>query len=95
MVTLLELAGAIEINCGEAEIRKAGPVPEVTVSWNTALFEAVSTFTAKLPLGMPDGMVTTTFQVPSPAIFPVASVSPTYPGGPESHLRVTFSPAGN
>src|SRR3972149_4315113 len=76
-------------------MRKSGPEPVVTVIWHTALLKAVWALTAKLPPGMPGGIVTGVLQVPSPAISPVASVCPTDSGGPESHLRVTFSPARN
>ena len=32
MVMLPELPGAMDINCGEADMRKSAPAPEVTVS---------------------------------------------------------------
>src|SRR3989304_5833668 len=90
---LPELPGAMEINCGEAEMRKSGSAPVVTVSWKMALPPPEIALTAKLPPGMSAGMVTGAFQAPPPPTCPVASVCPAL--GPESHLRVIFALGGN
>lgn len=94
MVTLLEPPGVVEINCGEAVMRKSGVEPEVMVRLKTALFEAVVALTAKLPTVIfSDGMVTVVFQVPFSLVSPVARVWVAL--GPESHFRVIFASAAN
>jgi hypothetical protein len=94
MVTLVEPPGVIEMDCGEADMRKSGPAPEVMVKLKTALVEGEVALTAKLPPGISTGMVTTDeFQVPLLLVCPVAMVCPTR--GPASHLRVMFSVGAN
>ena len=82
MVILADCPGVREMNCGEADIRKSGSEPVVTVIWQTAEACPEIALTKKLP---PDisGMVTCTFQVPPPAVWFSVMISPAL--GPESH----------
>ncbi len=58
----------MEMNCGEEDMMKSSPAPEVTVRVHTAVFEAELALTSKFPPGMSAGIVTWAFQVLSPAI---------------------------
>ena len=70
MVTLPELPGSMETNCGEADMMKSVS-PEVTVKSTLAVHETEIALTAKMPPGASPGTFTVRLQLPFSSIVPV------------------------